>query len=104
VATVDGLDVMDGDRGSFAKRGYLIEPGARLRIDGFRRSLDDVAAFRFGPVSESYAARQGDDGNVGVIGVAFFCERGASPPWLSREAARRLDADPFPGRFARPPH
>jgi len=102
VATVDGLDVMDGERGGFAKRGYLIEPGGRLRIDGFRRSLAEVAAFRFGAVADSYAAQKGDDSNVGVIGVAFFCERGARPPWFAGEAGRRLGADPFPGRFARP--
>jgi hypothetical protein len=104
VATVDGLDVLDGDRGSYEKRGYLIEPGGRLRIEGFRRSLADVAAFRFGAVADSYAARKGDDGNVGVIGVAFFCERGAAPPWYDGEATRRLGADPFPAsRFATPP-
>jgi hypothetical protein len=103
VATVDGLDVMDGERGSFEKRGYIIERGGRLRIDGFRRTLRDVAAFRFGAVSDSYAALKGDDRNVGVIGVAFFCEHGAAPPWLRGEAERRMSANPFPARFATPP-
>jgi len=103
VASVDGLDVMDGERGSFEKRGYIIDPGGRLRIDGFRRTLREVAAFRFGAVRDSYAAQKGDDSNVGVIGVAFFCERGAAPPWFRGEAERRMSADPFPGRFAQPP-
>jgi hypothetical protein len=93
VATVDGLDAMDGGSGSFAKRGYVLDPWSSYRIDGFRRSEGEVAAFRFGAVAESYAARTGDDSNVGVIGVAFFAERGA----------RRLRATPFPGRFAEPP-
>jgi hypothetical protein len=103
LATVDGLDVMDGGRGSFAKRGYVLRPGETYRIDGFRRSQAAVAAFRFGSVDESYAARTGDDTNVGVVGVAFFAERGAVPAGLEDEAARRTAADPFPGRFAASP-
>jgi hypothetical protein len=103
VATVDGLDVIDGRAGSLAKRGYLIAPWGSLEIEGFRRSMHEVAEFRFGSVSNSYAARTGSDRNVGVIGVAFFEERGARRPWLDREVDRRHDADPFPGRFAPPP-
>jgi hypothetical protein len=103
VATVDGLDVMDGEHGSLDKRGYVLRPGETFRIDGFRRSQSAVAAFRFGAVGESYAARTGDDTNVGVIGVAFFAERGAPPFWRQDDAARRSAADPFPGGFAQPP-
>ncbi|MET0792219.1 MAG: hypothetical protein ABW061_11915 [Polyangiaceae bacterium] len=103
VATVDGLDVVDGKDGSIAKRGYLIDPWATLQIDGFRRSQSAVAAFRFGAVKDSYAARKGNDRNVGVIGVAFFHERGTSLPWTERELERRDSANPFPGGFASPP-
>jgi hypothetical protein len=103
VATVDGLDVMDGGRGSFDKRGYVLRPGETYRVDGFRRSQLAVAAFRFGDVEESYAAQRGDDTNVGVIGVAFFTERGAPLDSRQDQAARRAGADPFPDRFAQPP-
>lgn len=103
VVTVDGLDVIDGMSGSFSKRGYLLQPFATVDIDGFRQSMDEVAAFRFGSVRGSYAARKGNDRNVGVIGVALFAERGASGPWSERELRRRETADPFPGRFATPP-
>jgi hypothetical protein len=103
VATVDGLDVMDGKPGAFEKRGYLVAPWSTIQIDGFRQSLHEVAAFRFGSVGQSYAAKKGDARNVGVIGVAFFPERGARSPWLEDEARRRHGADPFPGRFATPP-
>jgi hypothetical protein len=99
VATVDGLDVMDGERGSFDKRGYILRSGETFRIDGFRRSQWAVAAFRFGSVGESVAAQTGDDANVGVIGVAFFTERGAPPFWRLNEAARRSAANPFPDPF-----
>ncbi|HEU5076501.1 MAG TPA: hypothetical protein VFU02_20060 [Polyangiaceae bacterium] len=103
VATVDGLDVVDGEEGSFSKRGYVIGPFDSVRIDGFRRSTDTVAAFRFGSVRDSYAGRKGKARNVGVIGVALFHEIGSDSPWLRGEVERRHTADPFPGRFAEPP-
>ena len=106
VASVDGLDVMDGRRTNLEKRGYLVEPFATLVIEGFRRNLSEVAAFRFGAVTDSYAARTGDDRNVGVIGFAFFDERGAGLQQDARsdEAERRREARPFSNsRFARPP-
>jgi len=101
VATVDGVDVFDGGPGSYEKRGYVLGPGRTYRIDGFRQNMQEVAAFRFGDVSESYAAATGDDANVGVIGVAFFAERGGWRAWHDRddEAARRRDANPFPGAW-----
>ena len=103
VATVDGLDVIDGQPGSFEKRGYLVAPWSTVEIDGFRRSEDEVAAFRFGRVKDSYAAKRGNDRNVGVIGVAVFQERGSRFPWSQRELERRDSADAFPGRFAPAP-
>jgi hypothetical protein len=103
VVTVDGLDVIDGKPGNFSKRGYLVQPFATVAIDGFRQSMDEVAAFRFGSVRNSYAGKKGDDRNVGVIGVAVFEERGATFPWTEREINRRNRANPFPGGFAEPP-
>jgi hypothetical protein len=103
VVTVDGLDVIDGRPGSVSKRGYLVNPFATLEIDGFRQSMDEVAAFRFGSVRNSYAGKKGDDRNVGVIGMAFFEERGATFPWTRDELERRERANPFPGGFAQPP-
>jgi hypothetical protein len=103
VLSVDGLDVIDGRPAAFRKRGYIIEPRGRLRVDGFRQSHDAVAAFRFGSVAESYANQKyGDARNVGVIGVAVFHERGTDP-WQTNEMLRRLRANPFPGQFATPP-
>jgi hypothetical protein len=105
VASVDGLDVMDGRPASFSKRGYLINPNDSLEIDGFRTSESEVAAFRFGSVRGSYADKKGDDRNVGVIGIALFHERGFQMwPWDAREVEQRRNANPFPGRFATPPN
>ncbi len=101
VASVDGLDVIDGRPGSFSKRGYIVPPRGTLTIDGFRTSDDSVAAFRFGAVRDSYASRTGDDRNVGVVGFAFFAELGSE--WSSDEIGLRESADPFPDRYAAPP-
>lgn len=105
VVSVDGLDVLDGQAASFAKRGYLIDPHSMIEIDGFRQSMDSVAAFRFGAVKDSYAEKKhGESRNVGVIGVALFNEKGTDPQsWPIGDAGQRLDADPFPGKFATPP-
>lgn len=106
VATVDGLDVMNGRAGTLANRGYVLMPFATLTIDGFRQSHDAVAAFRFSKVSDSYAAQTGTARNVGVIGVAFFTERGDTINAADvRDLELRDTADPFPSdpRFAQPP-
>ncbi len=101
VSSVDGLDVVDGKPANYSKRGYIVAPYSTLEIEGFRTSLESVAAFRFGSVGESYAARTSGDRNVGVIGFAFFAERGSE--WRTDEVRRRETANPFPGGFAAPP-
>jgi hypothetical protein len=94
---------VDGRPASFRKRGYIINPHRKLVVEGFRQSTEAVAAFRFGPVRESYAAEKyHNTRNVGVIGIALFNEAG-SDPWTNEEVRRRLKANPFPGRFATPP-
>jgi hypothetical protein len=80
VVSVDGLDAIDGKPAGTGKRGYLIPAHGSVVIDGWRTSLDTVAAFRFAAVPESYAAMTGHDQNIGVIGVAFFREQPPPPP------------------------
>jgi hypothetical protein len=97
VASVDGLDVMDGKTATFAKRGYLVAAGATLEIEGFRTSSDTVAAFKFSSVANSYAnMRHGDTRNVGVIGIAVFTQKGVNPwTWMPEEISRRGGARAF---------
>ena len=104
VGTVDGLDVINGKPGTFDNRGYVLLPFATLEIEGFRTSTSAVAAFRFAAVADSYAAQTGSARNVGVIGIAFFGERGDS--FVSENETRlRETATPFPAdpRFSAPP-
>ncbi|MEJ7600622.1 MAG: hypothetical protein WKG01_22130 [Kofleriaceae bacterium] len=102
VASVDGLDVIDGKPADPDRRGYIVDPRGTLVIDGFRTSDASVAAFRFGKVADSYAAQTSGDRNVGVIGLAVFAERGAV--WTPAELGLRDTANPFPDRgYATPP-
>jgi hypothetical protein len=96
VVSVDGLEVIGGRPADLQRaRGYILPPFGDITIDGFRTSLDEVAAFRFSTVREAYAARKGNDRNVGVIGVAFFPERDRypvmAPPAPQVEWKRRRD-------------
>lgn len=76
VLTVDGRDSVSGEVGDYvSQRGYLIEAWGSLVVEGFRRSLDEVAAFRFTSPEDSYSSRRGTPQNVGVIGVAVFPEK-----------------------------
>ena len=97
VASVDGLDVQDGQPASFSKRGYIVEPGKTLEIEGFRTSYSRVAAFKFSSVSNSYAnLRHGNTRNVGVIGIAVFTQKNVNPwTWMPDEVRQRDTAKPF---------
>ena len=90
VVTVDGRDAISGEPGDYvAQRGYLIEPWGSLLVEGFRRSLDEVAAFRFTGRAGSYSALRGTPQHVGVIGVAVFPERVRPPVPVRKTPPRR---------------
>lgn len=76
VVSVDGRDAVSGKLGDFTtQRGYVLEPFGTVVIDGFRTSLQQVAAFRFSSVEDSFTGRLGTPQHAGVIGVAVFKEQ-----------------------------
>ena len=99
VTSVDGVNVITGRTASPSQSGYVLDPWGLLEIDGWRKSMDDVAAFYFTALPDSYAARTGRPDNVGVIGVALFRELSHPMP-MEDEYVARADA-PRPPR-ARP--
>jgi hypothetical protein len=98
VATVDGLDVLNGQPGSKSNTGYVLRPHAMLRIEGFRKSNAEVAAFRFAQVDRAYAANTpaGDVRNIGVIGAALFQLEMPGVQRAPRNGASTARPNPFP--------
>lgn len=80
VLSVDGINAVSGQTADPGQAGYVLGPYQSTEITGWRKSLTDVAAFQFAPLADSYAARTGRPGNVGVIGIAVFQERHRIPP------------------------
>jgi hypothetical protein len=78
VVSVDGVNVLSGQTASPGQGGYVVGPRDRLDINGWRKSLGEVASFYFTSQGDSYAGRTGRPGNVGVIGVALY-RRAARP-------------------------
>lgn len=75
VLAVDGRDAIDGQPTHAGKRGYVLAPFGSAEIDGFRLSMQEVAAFRFTTVTDAYASRMGTPWNVGRITASFYPER-----------------------------
>lgn len=75
VLSVDGVNAVSGETANPEQTGYVLAPWQSTEINGWRKSLDDVAQFVFTDLPDSYAARTGRPDNVGVIGIAVFRER-----------------------------
>jgi len=83
VITVDGRNVLSGQKGGFSDRGYILSPYESADIDGWRQTDEKVAAFVFGKKEGSYSSQKGSPENVGVIGVAVFEEKEIPrQPWI----------------------
>jgi len=80
VVSVDGVNVMNGETASPRQGGYIVSSWSRVDIGGWRKSLDEIAAFYFTTLGDSYAARTGRPDNVGVIGAAIFERKRVEPP------------------------
>ena len=74
VLSVDGVNAVSGETAAAWQSGYVLDPRQSAEIRGWRKSLEEVAAFYFTALPDSYAARSGSPDNVGVIGVALFRE------------------------------
>lgn len=98
VVAVDGVNAVTGETAAPDQSGYVLEPGQRYEVKGWRKSVSEVAAFYFTALPDSYAARTDRPDDVGVIGVAVFRERVPPPP--ARDVAPRPESRelPQPGR------
>ena len=92
VLSVDGVNAVTGEDADPTQAGYVLAPWQTAEIDGWRKSLDEIAQFRFTDLPDSYAARTGRPGNVGVIGIAVFRERSVPRAWMPP----RPEPPPYP--------
>jgi hypothetical protein len=90
VVSVDGVNVVSGETAATGQGGYVLAAHQSFEINGWRKSLDEVAAFYFTALPDSYAARTGRPQNVGVIGVAVFRE------WQPPRPAAAVASPPGP--------
>ena len=74
IVSVDGVNAVSGATADTLQQGYVLSPWSAAEIAGWRKNLDEVAAFYFTSLSDSYAGRTGRPQNVGVIGVAVYQE------------------------------
>lgn len=74
VASVDGLDVLDGSAASRSNAGYVLNPQSTLTIEGFRKSESAVASFTFSKPRDAYAAntKSGSVKNTGIISTVVY--------------------------------
>jgi hypothetical protein len=79
VLSVDGVNVLTGQTAATLQSGYVIDGWQSYSINGWRKSMEDVAQFVFTALPNSYAARTGRPGHVGVIGVAVYREKPVAP-------------------------
>lgn len=87
VVSVDGVNAISGETAGSQQAGYVLQPWQRMEVRGWRKNLSEIAEFEFTSLGDSYAARTGRPGNVGVIGVAAFRERRPPPPRWEDEIA-----------------
>ena len=92
ISSVDGVNVITGDTAGFSQSGYVFAPSEAFRIDGWRKSDTEIAAFTFTASNDSYAARTGRAANTGIIGLALFREL-QRPRLFESEPRRRLERD-----------
>lgn len=96
VASVDGVNVVTGQTAAQQQSGYVLDAWDSVRIEGWRKNLDEVATFYFTPLGDSYAARTGRPHDVGVIGVALFREYRACCAPMREKSAREQSAATAP--------
>jgi hypothetical protein len=109
VMAVDGVNIISGQTASWSQSGYVLAPWQSYEITGWRKSDQEVAAFEFTSLPDSYAARTGRPNDVGVIGVAVFTERvrwtppppppsvvPMPAPEMNRQESRRSEGESAP--------
>lgn len=95
--SVDGINVVSGETAAHDQGGYILGPRRTYDIEGWRKSLERVAAFYFSRVEDSYAAKTGRPDEVGVIGVALFRRKASERDYGADVLSRKEAPGPIAG-------
>lgn len=107
VASVDGINVINGKAASKYATGYVLYPNDTLTIEGFRKSDSAVASFIFTKPEDAYAAHNDEASvnNTGIIGtVAYELYDPKKGKPVRRYGNDGLSAFPADNGYAKPPH
>ena len=98
VASVDGINVLDGSEASRYDDGYVLRPNEELVIEGFRKSQEAVASFIFSKPENAYAANtdSGSIDNTGIIATVIYELYDPTKP-------KQPQAFPADNGYAKPP-
>ena len=104
VASVDGLNVVDGSTASRYDGGYVLRPNDELVIEGFRKSDSAVASFIFSKPDNAYAANtdSGSIENTGIIGTVIYELYDPAKPKY-KPKPKQPQAYPADNGYAQPP-
>ena len=94
--SVDGLNTIDARQTSaWNASKWVIEPYQTITIEGWQMSSERARRFYFTDERDSYSAKLGRKGNLGVITAVFFRERNRPLP-ITREYPSTSGAAPTP--------
>ena len=96
--SVDGLSTIDARQTSaWNSSKWVMEPYETITISGWQMNSEQARRFYFTNERDSYAAKLGRTGNLGVISAVFFRERRrvvpVTPPPTWRDDSRSSSAD-----------
>lgn len=72
VASVDGLDVINGQSASQYHPGHILQPRSEITIEGFRKDNSTIATFVFSKPEVAANNPIGTEQNIGVIATAIY--------------------------------
>ncbi len=106
VASVDGIDVINGRPASQYGEGYVLSPRDTLVIEGFRKSNNTVASFIFSKPQDAYAANTMKAklaNNTGIIGTVVYQLYDPKAPKKAQSGLQAFPADTDNTGYAKPP-
>ncbi|WP_164104125.1 hypothetical protein [Candidatus Laterigemmans baculatus] len=95
VVTLDGINIIDGSRGSISGKGYILQPGEAETIRGWRDG-PYYREFVFNWRGRDVARLLGQGGNQGTLGLAVWDGQITRGPLMAEAPDRYRSAEAAP--------